>query len=634
MKLLAAISLLLFTVLAEAQMYPGEFEPPHPRASSDDQFSASAKKGKDQFPYTAAQVNAFALNWSKELQRQYENIKLEGQQNQNATCEARESYLLLRSLYVFGEFEKATTFASACGARLYQSAASYAALAALGMANQELALGFYRLATRNPQIDPDIFKASLISWSNWKLDREILARNPSWSVVDRKMLYNGILVSQRLTFDPDVTLESYLKFYKGEFAKSTGHYRALLFSLESRRKYYATEDDLYDLMQTMAPQFEDPTLWGRMAYRVLFATPASMFKKASLVYEATLPYLHPRASLPTEDNTKNYSELYETYCKENLLQGSAKSTFFDLKAQWRARSIQTADFIRQVNRLAEINPHKSDLLVAQATFAHMRGDFEQTKNLAWAAHQLCPFYNRAHWVLGSLMATDKYKSYPEYNELVQKMKKVVASLEVPSQISTYIINWNQLTADVQENLIWGLRLWIKFIPGMDQNDFRAYIKFPFEMMYEMPNLAEIKDDRVSYPRDNRLWDDTRGLGGQTIVSDYFESPESPYGNYNLLGHEMAHQVDDYMANFFQPAEKCLDKLFEGATARDVFVGAYSRIRAEYFAVASESYFIPVDYPARFGVQRSWYNLNDPDLARYMEQIIQGPDAAQKMNCQQ
>ena len=199
MKFLTIICTLLFSLWAEAQMYPGEFEQPRLRASLDDHFSISAQqKGKDKFPYSAAQVDAFAQSWAKEIKRQYETIKLEGEQNKNATCESRGSYLLLRSLYVLGEFEKATAFASTCGLNLYQSAASYAALSAIGMAKQEMALNFYRLATRDSQIDPDIFKATLLSWANWKLGREVLTLNPSWSVADRKLLYNGILISQRL----------------------------------------------------------------------------------------------------------------------------------------------------------------------------------------------------------------------------------------------------------------------------------------------------------------------------------------------------------------------------------------------------------------------------------------------------
>ena len=231
-----------------------------------------------------------------------------------------------------------------------------------------------------------------------------------------------------------------------------------------------------------------------------------------------------------------------------------------------------------------------------------------------------------------LSKEESLRAEADYAALEQSKNADVSRLKIPNEIATYMVNWKQLTKAAQENLVWSIRGWLGYVPDLVSKTQASYVKFPFELMHEVPTLSQMKDTRSGYERDNRLWDDMRGLGGAMIVSDYFEAPQAPYGSYNLLEHEMAHQLDFYFEKEHPAIFECIEKLFADATLRDVFVTSYARLRYEYFAVASESFFIPVGYPLRFGVQRKWYEANDKNIYDLLAAVTAGPQSAAMYSC--
>ncbi len=589
------------------------------------------------FPYTDREVKNYAKTWAVAFGTQYSSIQREDQASIQPRCDSNEAFTKLRAAHIFGRYEEVLSFARGCGSNLDRRAARYAALAAIGLSDTKQAEVYLFHATSGIKAFTNEDMGTLLLWASWRLDPAILDLNPAWTVQEKRLYFTVILLSNRLGLPGGISMGDYRKFIDAELSSPNlnGFKRDFLVSLEARRMFY--EDDLgaFEFLNRFGPSFEDPTLWARTAYRILFASPAApveIFRNADIVYKALWPYLHPKSPLPTEDNVYTYTELYEHECKSVLSQGKVRSEFFASKENWRKGVMAAPDFRREVEALANLNPDKSDLLVALATFAHMDGDVARARQLAWKAHQLCPYFNRAALILTSLTKEESLRAEKDFALLEQSKNDDVSRLTVPSEISTYMLNWKQLTRSAQNNLVWSIRGWLGYIPDLVLKTQASYVKFPFELMHEVPTLDKMKDTRSGYERDNRLWDDMRGIGGPMIVSDYFEAPQAPYGAYNLLEHEMAHQLDFYFGNEQPAIFNCIEKLFADATRRDVFVTSYARLRYEYFAVASESFFIPTTYPLRFGVQRKWYEQNDKNLHDLLAAITAGPKAASAYAC--
>jgi hypothetical protein len=625
---------LIFSFPAAGSPLPVEGLPnrlnPHSHASEHE-------KALPAFPYSDSEVEGFAKNWANVFDAQFSLLRTEDAPSTNPACDSIQTFKKLRAAYVFGRYDEVLKYAAGCGSKLNRHASRYAALAAIGLSNTKVAEGYLQLAISGLKTFDDDDLGTLLLWASWRLDSSVLDLNPNWSAQKKRFYFAVILLSNRLGLPNGVSLPDYRKFIDMELASpSTGGFkRDILVSLEARRMFYEDDTAAFEFLNRFGPLIEDPTLWARVAYRVLFAspsTPSKIFRHADVVYRATWPYLHARSALPTEDNVFTYTEIYDRECKSSLTQGKARVDFFSLKEKWRTGALATADFRKSVQQLSVLFPNKSDLLVTLSTFAHMDGDLRGSRDIAWKAHQLCPYFNRAALILTGLTKEESLRAESDYVILEQQKIADVSLLKVPIEIATYMVNWKQLTTAAQENLVWSIRGWLGYVPDLVLKTQASYVKFPFELMHEVPFLSQMKDTRSGYERDNRLWDDMRGIGGPMIVSDYFEAPQAPFGAYNLLEHEMAHQLDFYFEKEQPAIFNCIEKLFSDATLRDVFVTSYARLRYEYFAVASESFFIPVGYPLRFGVQRNWYEANDKNLHDLLAAVTSGPKAAAAYSC--
>src|SRR5690606_37906358 len=103
-----------------------------------------------------------------------------------------------------------------------------------------------------------------------------------------------------------------------------------------------------ELLQKHAPQLNNPLLWYNLAYRILYRTQGLDFAKARAIYDAYDEFTHPLSQLPNEDNTYNYTEIYSTVCKENLLQGQDFDQFNHLKTKFRKGELTPDEAFREV----------------------------------------------------------------------------------------------------------------------------------------------------------------------------------------------------------------------------------------------------------------------------------------------
>jgi hypothetical protein len=137
----------------------------------------------------------------------------------------------------------------------------------------------------------------------------------------------------------------------------------------------------------------------------------------------------------------------------------------------------------------------------------------------------------------------------------------------------------------------------------------------------------------NYKLDNRLWDDVRGAGGQFVISDHDETFETVHGDYNLLGHEIAHQFHAYLDRYQPGLSDCIETLYGNAKQRKKFPDSYAATNSrEYFAQGITYFLIPEDAPSRYGINVSWYPENDPDLYRLMQSIALSEGVFSRISC--
>jgi len=588
------------------------------------------------FPFSEAEYREIIGKIKSQIKTMFEARLSESQIPElEKLCAGTEADTYARHLFVKGAFEILKEVVSKCDKKMSNLAANYAALALRETGDRNLAMEMFRVATTNRTLDPTAYDGALMNWAGVDYEKEIIFNHSTWSEEKKSLMYNILLVISRLAVEPGVNRGDVIKALHAEIKSASGYYKEVLLRGEIMRAVWAGSDDsAYPMILDELSNLKDPTLFWYPIYRLAFGTPETVFKLAREIYDTAHPFLHERSSFPNEDNTLTYTEITTDICKQTTLQGQSAKDFSNLKQLWKAKLLTIDEFYNKIKTLDERNPNRVETLVAMATYWHAQGEIEKARKIAFQANRLCAYYHRANWIMTSVRSTILYRSFPEYADLEAKKNEVVAGLKLSDKMGSYILNWDSLTQIMKDNIAWSMQLWLPYVDVLADLKFNAYIKFPFELSSEAPGLEDIKDQRAGYPRDNRLWDDMRGAGGPQMMSDYFQTPEAPYGNYNLFQHEMAHQVDSYMEVKMPKAQSCLNLLFDQATQRNLFVADYARNRPEYFAVNAESYAIPENYPKRFGVQRTWQIQNDANLGNYIELVSRGPEVETNFVCPQ
>ena len=361
--------------------------------------------------------------------------------------------------------------------------------------------------------------------------------------------------------------------------------------------------------------------WAYLAYRAHFHQVAPNFMLSSKIYEAYRTFTHPYSDFPLEDNGFTYTEITQNKCASSVLTGDALTQFTILRTAWLAGTLTTADALSQALALSAAQPAHADLLSFIGGLYESTGQDPLAESYYWQSHQACAYWDRSHWGLHGVHLRTADRAYDDYAATVASVDRELSRVSFPAAISHYVTNWSSLTPEAQKRFEYATRFWAPYISFMDQAGSQVYVKQAFQLLSEAPGLAGIRDTRIqmpSYENDNRLWDDVRGLGGQTVVVDWGEMMEAPFGAYNLAGHEIGHQFHAALPN--GPAS-CITALYQGARTRKTFPDPYAGSNErEYFAQGVAYFMRPADGPKRFGLNVQWLIDNDPNLYAFLQNI--------------
>ncbi|MES2769921.1 MAG: hypothetical protein V4596_12320 [Bdellovibrionota bacterium] len=385
---------------------------------------------------------------------------------------------------------------------------------------------------------------------------------------------------------------------------------------------------------------ENPLDWWDLAYNITYRlSTGGNFNLAREVYLAFYPYSHSRSlKLPLEQNTYTYTEISESACAKNMLSGSLKDDFNTKIQNWKNGTSDLKNLIADLENDANLN----SLSDAQSTLGGLYsvlGDEKKARDAFWRAHQLCPFNNRSHWGLTLLERQLKYKSYADFEKNEQRVIDVISKINFPDSIYRFIPNLKSFPQTSIERVKYGMRIWADYVDYFLKASMKAYIKLPFEKLSEVASFEHLKDVRIGPPLnpnhkyDNRLWDDVRGSGGKFVAADHDEVFMGVHGDYNLLGHEMAHQFHTYVLGYHPAIGACIKKLYSAALERNIFADSYAKSNdREYFAQGVTYYLIPADMPSRYGLNQSWAIENDPHLHQLVLSIDNAKGDFSKIKC--
>jgi hypothetical protein len=426
-------------------------------------------------------------------------------------------------------------------------------------------------------------------------------------------------------------------FLERQISESSGRLLSILkaFKIRKSETEYAHAKALNELSRFIT-DVESPYAIYSLAYKIVYASLDKDFAQARKIYDVFDQYAGPTWKLPTEQNTYNYSEIYGSVCKDQLLAKQDRADFDSIREKLRTGLLAPAESLAQIEAIKVKFPGKADVLTTYGGLLALNGRHEEAMRAYWKAHRACRYYNRANWGLTLETRYLKYHSYPEFDGNEKRVTTELAQRQIPPEISTYFRNWSAFDRETQKRIEYGSRTWLPYIPALKANDFTTYIKFSFDLLSESPTLARIRDIRIggaNYPNDNRLWDDVRGLGGETVIADAAEVFQTVQGDYNLLGHEMAHQFQQLLEKVYTPGFDCIVRLYDEAKARGRFPDGYSaQNKEEHFAQGVTYSMIPADSPKRFGTNRGWLTANDPNQLGFIKSIESASGDLGRISC--
>ncbi|HDR05744.1 MAG TPA: tetratricopeptide repeat protein [Candidatus Marinimicrobia bacterium] len=276
----------------------------------------------------------------------------------------------------------------------------------------------------------------------------------------------------------------------------------------------------------------------------------------------------------------NYSELEEKYPGRFVLATSQRDSFLLIQEKMAQRDYSGA-------RKALLDWTQSNKQYVEPYLWLGVLDWEQGEN--WGAIEffqraldLVPNYGRAHAGLAKALEAIRMKSSVyragDDREFIRETRP-----EVPD-IDKYILNWHELSPRHQKKIALSVAPLEKYIPVLLASGSYHYIKPLYMKLSEVPSLAILKDQRISY--DSRLWDDVRGCGGYTTVTGIEDVERMIYYRYNTIIHEMTHQVHSILTS---EEKEDIEKLYLEAKEAEAngakrFVSRYQKASVwEYLA---------------------------------------------------
>lgn len=523
-----------------------------------------------------------------------------------------------------------------CASLNYQYAKSYALFRAGLISNQF-------------ETDLGLTSAFLIEFASLALNTnyagevdEILDLHPGWSAVEKK-LAKGVVEFLGAGLPTTVTKQQVFSFVDQQIQSATiGFYEKLLRNIRigNYLKDYQYQK-AYDYLVQDAIQLTNPLDWWRSGFNTLYAVADGIdFSLPKKLYLTYLPFTHDKLNtLPTERNVHNYTQISADICKETMLQEPAQTKFGQKLDLWRSGKLGLADLIDWIQAQPPEFLNKSDVMSTLGSLLSIQGQYQPARAAYWKSHQLCAFNNRSHWGIVLLERRQKFLTFPEFVTNERFVEDTLKTVKFPAELEKYIPNYNSFPEISQHRIQFAARIWAPYINSMFESGYLSYIKLPFERLSQVPNLSDLKDSRIgppdmpNYLYDNRLWDDVRGAGGETVAADHDEIFQTVHGDYNLLAHEMTHQFHQFLQKKKPLLDACINALYQKALKRDLFADGYSKSAvAEYFAQGIGYYLIPADFPVRYGTNVSWFQKNDSELYQFMVSIDQARGDLEQIKC--
>ncbi len=582
---------------------------------------------------------------AEELDRQFE-FALAPLKKKAPTCLGEDSESYLHALLTAGEFEACSKFASACAKNSKEMDPSFFALAARCEStrfNFHEAKVFFELATTSDQKSKSTYALSLIEYAAFALygifEKEaesILDSLPDWSKREKTLLLATLKRTGHLDHDP-ISKTEIDSFLDQMIAKSTGSEQNF-FILQKIRVLAKDRNYLesLDLLMKSAEGLQRPFSWYDVAFRLVYLGLDNRFAEAKWIYDAYDKHSNPWFWFPVEKNVYDYEQIYSQVCKSDLLQGGDLKEFNELKKKIQKGHVSFEQALSAVESWNQNHQNKADVLTVLGNLQFMNGSKDKAFSSYWQAHRACRYYNRANWGLNLTKRSFRYEKMPEYQQNIERLERELKSIKLPEKIGVYFSNWSLLPESFQARAMHGARIWLPFVDEMATAGVRAHLKFAFERLSEVPGWSHLNGRRIegaNYPNDNRLWDDVRGVGGQPVVADIAEVFNTVHGDYNLLGHEMAHQFQQFMEVSYRPGLQCIIKQYSEAKKNKNFPDSYSALnKEEHFAQGATYYLVPEDAPKRFGLNRSWLANNDKNQLAFLNSIDSAEGLLERITC--
>lgn len=566
-------------------------------------------------------------------------------------CDSEESYAFALSLSIKGNFPACIEYVDRCLKAAPKSiklpVIIQGARCAAFEYNYQKAFDLLTIGTQADDFNGERASALVLEFAvlarNTSFSEQterIIALNPKWSASERTLAL-GLVQMMSAGLPSEVSKKQVFEFVDREIAASNEFYKRYLKSL--RITLYSNDfqtQKAYEFLVQDAASLMNPLDWWQNGFSILYEMANGIdFSQAKNLYLSFLPFAHPRSVLPKESNVHTYTEIYNDVCNSNMLQAEELNDFKKQLNLWKSGKLPLNALVNYFRAKPATWFEKSDFLSTYASLLAMNGEFGEAEKYYWQAHLRCPYNNRSHWGLTLLSRRKKYLSFPEYKDNENYLNATIKDISFPPETDRYFSNWSSLPVNSQQRVKFAARIWAPYIKGMFERGNFSYIKLPFEILSAAPGLSELRDARIGPPNmpnylyDNRLWDDVRGAGGKSVAADHDEVFQTVHGDYNLLGHEMAHQFHAFVAKLAPNLNRCIDRLYAGALKRDVFSDGYAKSTVkEYFAQGITHFLISPKMPARYGLNASWFEKNDPDLYKLMSSIQNSNGDLKKIVC--
>lgn len=395
---------------------------------------------------------------------------------------------------------------------------------------------------------------------------------------------------------------------------------------------YAMADAIQYISDRLGRLIEPDRVF-RTTFVAFYHQPAPNYLKANKILSAVYPHAFPQMQFPIEENIYNRTDLYRSACASGLSSGKAQRELRLLSARFQDGA-PAEQLLREMGAWPESVRGLADVLTFEGALLSSLAQEDSALGLFWKAHLVCPYYHRSHAGMSHIIKSKRVRAYRDYEQIHRRVELEKSKLENPKKIAEFIVNYKSLSPDEALGAMYSIRYWLPFVDALVQTGLRLYMKSFYQYHGEIRGFEEFLDLRVPTP-DNRLYDELRGTGGDQVVSDLGETLRTPFGDYNLGAHELAH---GWHINFLKgrgrtDLSQCISKLYEAAKERDLFADPYAGSNVyEYFAQGVTYYQIPADAPARYGINQLWIIKNDPELFRFLEIIDRSHGDLNSVSC--